>query len=69
MLTRWRAVRSRPAAGAAMVEVAAAWGIAALVIAAIVMGVQGANIAAYTGRVLCAIMTAVGGGGCTAGCG
>ena len=63
MLTRWRAVRSRPAAGAAMVEVAAAWGIAALVVAAIVLGVQGANIAAYTGRVLCTIMTSVGGDG------
>lgn len=67
MLTRWRAVRSRPAAGAAMVEVAAAWGIAALVIAAIVVGVQGANIAAYTGRVLCTIMTAVGGDGTCGG--
>ena len=63
MLTRWRAVRTRPAAGAAMVEVAAAWGIAALVIAAIVLGVQGANIGAYTTRVLCTIMTSVGGGG------
>jgi hypothetical protein len=64
MLTRWRALRSRPAAGAAMLEVAAAWGIAALVIAAVVMGVQGANIAAFTGRVLCTVMTAVGGGTC-----
>ncbi len=67
MLTRWRAVRSRPAAGAAMVEVAAAWGIAALVIAAIVVGVQGANIAAYTSRVLCTIMTSVGGDGSCGG--
>lgn len=63
MLTRWRALRSRPALGAAMLEVAAAWGIAALVIAAIVVGVQGANISAYATRVLCAITTAVGGGG------
>ena len=67
MLTRWRAVRSRPTAGAAMVEVAAAWGIAALVIAAIVVGVQGANIAAYTSRVLCTIMTSVGGDGSCGG--
>ncbi len=67
MLTRWSALRSRPAAGAAIVEVVAAWGIAAVVIASILMGVRGADIAAYTQQVICTFKAAVEGGGSCGG--
>jgi len=66
MLTRWRALRSRPTAGAAILEVAAAWGIAAMVILAVVVAVRGADIGAFTSRVLCTVKSSVdaGGGSC-----
>ena len=66
MLTRWRALRTRPTAGAAALEVAAAWGIAAMVILAVAVAVQGADLGVWTSRVLCTVMSAVDGGSCEA---
>ena len=64
MLTRWRALHSRPTAGAATLEVAAAWAIAALVILAVAVAARGADIGAFTTRVICSVQAAVGGGSC-----
>lgn len=63
---RGRAARpsSRTESGAGTVEYVAALAIAAIIIGAVVLGVNNAKIEVYSGRVLCLIQSVVGSGQC-----